>query len=97
MHSKFQTFLKYFKYEAKSLSRSSKLNFNKSFDRIFLYFITLFPASNKEPNSLSKVADVFCRSSVLVETPVKSSVNDFFTGQCKTQTADCRLQTADRG
>ena len=46
MHSKFQTFLKYFKYEAKSLSRSSKLNFNKSFDRIFLlifyYFISSF-------------------------------------------------------
>ena len=68
-----------FKYEAKSLSRSSKLNFNKSFDRIFLYFITLFPASNKELTSLSKVPDAFCQSSVLIETRAKSSVNNFFT------------------
>ena len=65
MHSKFQTFLKYFKIETKSLSRSSNLNFNS----IFLYFITLFPASNKELTSLSKVADALCRSSVLIETP----------------------------
>ena len=36
MHSKFQTFLKYFNSEAKSLSRSRKLNFDVSFDRIFL-------------------------------------------------------------
>ena len=72
MHSKFQTFLKYFKYEAKSLSRSSKLNFNKRFDRIFLYFITLFPASNKELTSLSKLPDAFCQSSLLIETRAKS-------------------------
>jgi len=36
MHSKSQTFLKYFKLEAKSLSRSRELNFNISFDTIFL-------------------------------------------------------------
>ena len=80
MHSKFQTFLKYFKYEAKSLSRSSKLNFNKSFDRIFLlifyYFIS---SSNKELTSPSKVADAFCPWSVLIETRAKSSLNNFFT------------------
>ena len=46
MHSRSQNFLKYFKSEANSLSRSSKLNFNIPFDRIFLSFNTLFPASN---------------------------------------------------
>ena len=44
MHSKSQTFLKYFKSEAKSLSRSSILNFNISLDGIFFNLI-FFPAS----------------------------------------------------
>ena len=36
IHSKSQTLLKYFKLEAKSLSRSRELNFSISLDRIFL-------------------------------------------------------------
>ena len=36
MHIKSHIFLKYFKSEAKSLSRSSKLNFTIIFDRVFL-------------------------------------------------------------
>ena len=43
MHFMSQFFLKYFKSESKILSRSSKLNFNISFDRIF--FNLILPAS----------------------------------------------------
>ena len=71
MHSKFQTFLKYFKYEAKSLSRSNKLNFNKSFDRIFLYFITLFPAPIRNRLLRAKQPMHFVRRGCLLK-PVRS-------------------------
>ena len=58
MYSKSQTFLKYFKSEAKSLSRSSKLNFNIGYDRIFLQFNTLFPTSNLGGKSSRRVLQV---------------------------------------
>ena len=45
MCSKTQSFHK-FKIEAESMFKSSKLNFNLSFDRIFINLKTSFPASN---------------------------------------------------
>ena len=59
MHSKSQPFLKYFKSEAKSLSRSSKLKFNLSFWQNLSLINTLCPASNLG----EKVADFSEQSS----------------------------------